>query len=313
MKTIIKYKKIIIISILVLFFIFVFVIFYKLPTPYQLNNYQATPLSTEILDRNGKVLYEIYKNQNRTPVAFKNLPAYVGEATISIEDKDFYRHGGIDLLGGVFRAARDTLLTQNVQGGSTITQQLIKTSLLTPERTITRKIREIILAIWTEKIYSKNQILGMYLNQVPYGGSAYGIDQASQMYFNKPANKLTLNEAAFLAGLPQAPSLYSPYLNPELSISRKNTVLKKMLEQNYINKATYNKTVQEKLDIKPPQDIIKAPHFVFYVKKLLEEEYGVDIVEEGGLKVTTTLDLDIQQNAEKTLKDELIKIKDLDV
>lgn len=313
MTQIIKNKKIIILSVLAVFFLLFFYIFYNLPNPYQLKNFQATPLSTEILDRNGKVLYEIYKNQNRTPVKLKDIPSYIGKATISIEDKDFYRHGGIDLLGGVFRAVRDTLLTQNVQGGSTITQQLIKTSLLTPERTIRRKIREIILAVWTDKIYSKDQILEMYLNQVPYGGSAYGIEQASQMYFNKPAAKLTLNEASFLAGLPQAPSLYSPYLNPELSIARKNTVLKKMLEQNLIDKNTYDKTINQKLDIKPPQNIIKAPNFVFYVKGILEEKYGADVVEEGGLKVTTTLDLDIQQNAEKTLKDELEKIKDLNV
>lgn len=313
MKKIVKNKKIIILSILAGFFLMFFYIFYKLPSPYKLKDFQATPLSTEILDRNGKILYEIYKNQNRTPVKLKNLPSYIAKATIAIEDKDFYRHGGIDLLGGIFRAVRDTLLTKNVQGGSTITQQLIKTSLLTPERTIVRKIREIILAVWTEKIYSKDQILEMYLNQVPYGGATYGIEQASQMYFNKSATKLTLDEAAFLAGLPQAPSLYSPYLNPELSINRKNTVLKKMLEQNLIDKKTYDKTINQKLDIKPPQNIIKAPHFVFYIKKILEEKYGVDVVEEGGLKVTTTLDLDIQENAEKILKGELEKIKDLDV
>ena len=313
MKKILKNKKITILTILAVLFLLIFYIFYKLPNPYQLKNFQATPLSTEILDRNGKTLYEIYKNQNRTPVKLKDLPAYMGKATIAIEDKDFYRHGGIDLLGGIFRAIRDTLLTKNVQGGSTITQQLIKTSLLTPERTIRRKIREIILAVWTEKIYSKDQILEMYLNQVPYGGAAYGVEQASQMYFNKSATKLTLSEAAFLAGLPQAPSLYSPYLNPDLSMNRKNTVLKKMLEQNFIVKNTYDKAISQKLDIKPLKDIIKAPHFVFYVKKILEEKYGVDVVEEGGLKVTTTLDLDIQEIAEKTLKDELEKIEDLNV
>jgi len=305
--------KIIVLSLLAVFFLVYFYIFYNLPNPYQLKNFQATPLSTQILDRNGKLLYDIYKEQNRTSVKLKDLPKYMGQATIAIEDKDFYRHGGVDLSGGIVRAIRDTILTGNVQGGSTITQQLIKTSLLSSERTIVRKIREMILAEWTSKIYSKDEILEMYLNQVPYGGSAYGVEQASRLYFNKPAKKLTLWEAAFLAGLPQAPSLYSPYLNPDLSLNRRNTVLKKMLEQKYINQAAYDSAIKQKLDFQPPKNIIRAPHFVFDVKKVLEEKYGVDVVEEGGLKVTTSLDLDIQTEAEKILKDELEKIKDLNV
>lgn len=298
---------------LVFFGIFLFVVFYKLPNPYKLKNYQVTPLSTEIYDRNGKLLYQIYKEQNRTPIKLKDLPPYVAQATIAIEDKDFYKHGGVSFLGGILRAIKDTLLTQKIQGGSTITQQLIKTSLLTPERTIIRKIREIILAIITEKIYSKNEILEMYLNQVPYGGAAYGIEQASRLYFGKSAKNLKLAEAAFLAGLPQAPSLYSPYLNPELSMNRKNTVLKQMYIQKYIDEKTYKQAINEKLDIKPPINTIKAPHFVFYVKKILEEKYGVETVEKGGLKVITTLDLDIQEQAEKIIKEELEKIKDLNV
>ncbi|GAB4219800.1 MAG: PBP1A family penicillin-binding protein [Candidatus Microgenomates bacterium] len=297
----------------ILAFYFLFLIFYKLPNPYKLKNYQVTPLSTEIYDRNGKLLYQFYKEQNRTPVKLKDLPDYVAKATIAIEDKDFYKHGGISFLGGILRAVKDTIFTGKIQGGSTITQQLIKTSLLTPERTIIRKIREIILAIITEHIYSKNEILEMYLNQVPYGGAAYGIEQASRLYFGKSAKKLTLSEAAFLAGLPQAPSLYSPYLNPDLSISRKNTVLKQMLVQKYIDEKTYNQAINENLNIKPPVNTIKAPHFVFYIKKILEEKYGVDTVEQGGLKVITTLDLDIQEEAEKIIKDELEKIKDLNV
>jgi len=313
MIKIIKNKKIIILSALAVFFLLIFYIFYNLPNPYKLKNFQATPLSTQILDRNGKLLYDIYKEQNRTSVKIKDLPVYIGQATVAIEDKDFYRHGGINLLGGILRAVRDTFLTKNVQGGSTITQQLIKTSLLTPERTIRRKIREIILAVITEKIYTKDEILEMYLNQVPYGGAAYGIEQASLLYFDKSAKKLDLAEAAFLAGLPQAPSLYSPYLNPELSFNRKDTVLKKMLEEKYINKKNYDQAVSEKLKIIPPKNIIKAPHFVFYIKKILEEKYGADVVEEGGLKVTTTLNLEIQEKAEEILKAEIEDLEDLDV
>ena len=295
------------------FFLVFFYIFYQLPNPYKLKDFQTTPLSTQILDRNGKLLYDIYKEQNRTSIQLKNIPKFVSEATIAIEDKDFYKHGGISFFSGMLRAFKDSLLTGRVQGGSTLTQQLIKTSLLTSERTIRRKIREIILAMMTEKIYGKDEILEMYLNQVPYGGAAYGIEQASLLYFNKPAKELNLPEAAFLAGLPQAPSLYSPYLNPKLSFSRKNTVLKKMFDQKYIDKKTYDKAISQKLDIRPPKNIIKAPHFVFYIKKLLEEKYGVETVEVGGLKVTTTLDLDIQEAAEKTLKEELEKVEDLNI
>ena len=295
------------------FFLVFFYIFYQLPNPYKLKDFQTTPLSTQILDRNGKLLYDIYKEQNRTSIQLKNIPKFVSEATIAIEDKDFYKHGGISFFSGMLRAFKDSLLTGRVQGGSTLTQQLIKTSLLTSERTIRRKIREIILAMMTEKIYGKDEILEMYLNQVRYGGAEYGIEQASLLYFNKPAKELNLPEAAFLAGLPQAPSLYSPYLNPKLSFSRKNTVLKKMFDQKYIDKKTYDKAISQKLDIRPPKNIIKAPHFVFYIKKLLEEKYGVETVEVGGLKVTTTLDLDIQEAAEKTLKEELEKVEDLNI
>ncbi len=306
-------RKIIVLSFLAAFFLVFFYFFYDLPNPYKLKDFQATPLSTKIFDRNGKLLYDIYKEENRTPIKLESLPKHMAQATIAIEDKDFYRHQGVSFLSGILRAVRDTFLTTNVQGGSTITQQLIKTSLLTPERTIRRKVREIVLALWTEKIYTKDQILEMYLNQVPYGGSAYGIEQASMLYFDKSAKKLNLAEGAFLAGLPQAPSLYSPYLNPELSLNRKNSVLKRMFEDKYIDKNTYEKAKNQKLDIKPPKDIIKAPHFVFHVKKIIEERYGKDVIEEGGLKVTTTLDLDIQTQAEEALKEEISELEDLDV
>lgn len=290
-----------------------FYIFYKLPSPNSLKDYKAVPLATHILDRQGKLLYEIYREEKRTPVKVKDLPSYVKHATISTEDKNFYKHGGISLIGGVLRAIKDTILRQRLQGGSTITQQLVKSALLTPERTIRRKIREIVLALWTERIFSKDEILELYLNQVPYGGSAYGVEEAAQTFFAKHAKNLTLSEAAFLAGLPQAPSLYSPYINPDLAKKRRNEVLKAMYEEKYIKKNVYEKLSQEKLFIQPIKQNIKAPHFVFYVKSLLEALYGIKQVEEGGLKVTTTLDLDIQEKAEKVLKEELEKIKDLNV
>ncbi|MGB3019943.1 MAG: biosynthetic peptidoglycan transglycosylase, partial [Microgenomates group bacterium] len=164
------------IAVTVLAILIYFFIFKDLPNPANLANYKVVPLATHILDRNGKRLYEIYNDQKRTPVKLSTLPKYVYQASIAIEDKDFYRHGGISIFGGIIRAMKDIVVTRSLQGGSTITQQLVKSALLTPERTIQRKIREIVLATWTEKLFTKDQILEFYLNQVPYGGSAYGIE-----------------------------------------------------------------------------------------------------------------------------------------
>lgn len=307
-------KKIVITTVIVLFSIIIyFFIFYKLPSPASLKNFKATPLSTHILDRNGKLLYQLYQKQKRSPIKVDDLPKYVGQASISIEDKNFYQHNGISIFGGMLRAVKDTLFRQQLQGGSTITQQLVKSALLTPERTIQRKIREIVLAIWTEKIFSKNEILELYLNQIPYGGAVYGIEEAAQRFFGKPAKKLTLAESAFLAGLPQAPSQYSPYNNPDLAVKRRNEVLKAMLEQKNIDKKTFDKAIKSKLVVKPFEEKIKAPHFVFYIKNILEQKYSTKEIEEGGLKITTTLDLNIQDEAEKILKEELEEVKELDV
>lgn len=284
----------------------------NLPSPYNIGktNY---PLSTHIYDRNDKLLYEIYREQNRTPVNVKELPLFVAQATIAIEDKDFYRHQGVAIFSGMVRAIKEMIVNKNLQGGSTITQQLVKTALLTPERTITRKIKEVILALWTEKIYSKDKILEMYLNQVPYGGSSYGIEEASKTYFGKNAKELTITEAALLAGLPQAPSLYSPYINPEAALIRRNDVLAAMKNQGYIDEKSKIEYQASKIEVLPPKTSIKAPHFVFYAKNLLENYYGIKTVEEGGLKVKTTLDNKIQEETEKILKEELEKINYLNV
>lgn len=284
-----------------------------LPTPYALKDYKAIPLSTHIYDRNGKLLYEVYKDENRTKIKLNSLPKYIGQATVAIEDKDFYKHGGVSIFSGVLRAVKDMLKTSNLQGGSTITQQLVKSALLTPERTIQRKIKEIILAIWTEQIFSKQEILEMYINQVPYGGSSYGIEQASKTYFNRSAKDLKLHEAALLAGLPQAPTLYSPHINPEFAKNRRDAVLRNMLAQKYITEVQYNESVKQPIQVRPPTSKIKAPHFVIEVKKLLEEEYGLQQLEEGGLNVTTTLDLSIQEEAEKALTEEIEEIINLNV
>ncbi len=310
-----KHKKIItiLVSFLLTLFLFYWFIFKDLPNPNSLKNYQAIPVSSHILDRNGKLLYEIYNDQNRTPIKFSELPSFIKQATIATEDKDFYKHQGVSVFGGIIRALKDMAFQKGLQGGSTITQQLVKSALLTPERTIQRKIKEMVLALWAERIFAKDEILEMYLNQVPYGGSAYGIEEAARTYFNKKAKDLTLSEAAFLAGLPQAPSLYSPYANPDLAKARRNEVLKRMKEQKYIDESSKLKAQKSDLKVTPLRTAIKAPHFVFFVKPLLEEEYGVQMVEEGGLKVFTSLDLELQEKSETIVREELEKIKKLNV
>ncbi len=304
----------IIILLLISFSVFIYYfIFYNLPTPQSLKNYKIIPLSTHIYDRKGRLLYEIYRDQNRTPIKLSDLPDFIPHATVAIEDKDFYRHNGIAPISGIFRAVRDAVLTGSMQGGSTLTQQLVKGTLLTSERTVQRKLKEMVLAIQTERTFNKDQILELYLNQIPYGGSAYGIEEASKKYFDKHAKDLTLDEAALLVGLPQAPSLYSPFLNPDKALWRRNVVLDKMYEQGYISKSSRDKAKKTKIKLVPPKIPIKAPHFVFYVKDQLEKQFSTKEVEEGGLRVYTTLDLDIQASAEAILRDELEKIKDLRV
>ncbi len=288
-------------------------IFFNLPSPQRLKNYQTIPLSTQILDRHGKLLYSIYKKEKRSLIKLNNLPPYVAQATIAIEDKDFYHHHGISLVGGLLRAIKENLLGSQLQGGSTITQQLVKTALLTPERTIRRKLRELVLAVWTETIFSKDEILELYLNQIPYGGTAYGIEEASRRYFDKSAKNLTLEEAAFLAGLPQAPSLYSPYNNPHLAKKRRDEVLLAMKKQRLIDEKTYQSAIKKPLTVIPLKEKIAAPHFVFFVKEELEKKFNVKEIETSGFKIYTSLDLEIQNYAEKVVIEELENLKSLNV
>lgn len=283
-----------------------------LPSPTRLSN-SSLPRSTHIYDRNGKLLYTIYSNKNQSFTPLKKIPENLQHATIAIEDKDFYRHGAVDLRG-ISRAAYATLVRKDLQGGSTLTQQLVKNSLLTPERTLERKIKEVMLSFATEALYSKDQILEMYLNQVPYGGTAYGVEAASQTYFGKPVQKLTLAESALLAGLPESPSVYSPFgSHPELAKARQVEVLRAMERQGYITKQQMTDAMHQELKYQRIQSDIKAPHFVFYVKDLLVKKYGQQKVEQGGLNVTTSLDLDLQDYAQATVAAEVAKIKNYHV
>lgn len=275
-----------------------------LPSPAKLARPEAFPVSSKILDRNGVLLYEIYADQNRTPIKISDLPKHVTQATIAIEDKNFYRHHGFD-TGGILRAFYKTITGQRLEGGSTITQQLVKVALLTPERTISRKIKEAILTVATEILYPKDQILEMYVNHIPYGGTTYGIEAAAKRYFDKSAKELSLSEAALLAGLPQAPSRYSPWSSPDAAKSRQSQVLSRMAEEGFITEEEANKAKEADLAYGTAVVDIRAPHFVMYVRDLIENKYGTELVTKGGLKVTTSLDITLQEAAEATLAAEL--------
>jgi len=282
-------------------------LFWGLPSPSDLIT-SNVPVSTKLFDRNGKIIYEIYADKRSTPVNIDELPKYVIDATIAIEDKDFYKHHGISLTG-ITRAAYNTLFKQKLQGGSTLTQQLVKNALLSPERTIKRKLRELAITVVVETMYSKKQILELYFNQIPYGSTAYGIGAAAELYFNKEAKDLTLGEAAMLAGITAAPTKYSPFgAHPEYAKERQEIVLSRMLEDKLISENDYEKTKNETLQFADPEKF-KAPHFALWVKEQLAEKYGDTVVEQGGLRVTTTLDLDLQEFAENAVATEIAKLK----
>lgn len=290
-----------------------FYIFKDLPSPTRLSQ-DIYPVSTKIYDRNGQLLYEIYTEKNRAPIKITELPDYVKQATIAIEDKDFYRHHGL-VMHSILRAAYRTIFKQQTQGGSTITQQLIKNAVLEdPRRTIQRKIKEALLTAIVELIYRKDQILEMYFNHAPYGGTAYGIEQASLTYFDKSARDLDLAEATLLAGLPAAPTRYSPFgAHPELAKQRQRLVLNRMVEDNYLTQEEADAAVDQPLNYAQQATDIQAPHFVMYVKDILVEEYGQRLVEQGGLRVTTSLDLDIQQFTQATVSAEVAELNSANV
>lgn len=279
-----------------------------LPSPTGLSS-SSLPKSTKIYDRKSRLLYTIYSNKNQSFTPLSKIPQDIQQATIAIEDKDFYRHGAVDLRG-IARAVYATLVKKDLQGGSTLTQQLVKTSLLTPERTVQRKVKEVFLSFATEALFSKDQIIEMYLNQVPYGGTAYGVEAAAQTYFGKSAQKLSLAESALLAGLPESPSTYSPFgSRPELAKNRQEEVLRAMEKEGFITKKQMEQTMNEDLKYKQIASDIKAPHFVFYVKDLLVKKYGAKKVEQGGLNVRTSLDLDLQNYVQATVSGEIARLK----
>ncbi len=280
----------------------VFAYFSKdLPSPDKINDRNVAE-STKIYDRTGDtLLYEIHGEAKRTLVSLDQVSDYVEKATISAEDKDFYRHFGFDPKG-ILRSLFLNAKGDNKVGGSTITQQFVKNSILTSEKTYTRKIKELILAVEIEIKFSKNEILQMYMNEIPYGSNAYGVEAASETFFEKKAQDLTLAQAAMLASLPQRPTYYSPYGNhmDELK-TRQEWVLDRMAEDGYITQDEADQAKGEKIVFAEEKEGIIAPHFVMYVKDQLAEKYGDKLIQEGGLKVYTTLDYDMQLKAEKAV------------
>ena len=262
--------------------------------------------STKIYDRTGEILlYDIHQDIRRTYITFDRMSPNIKNATVAIEDSEFYNHGGIRLTSIVRAVLSNILGTGRTQGGSTITQQLVKNTLLTQKKTYTRKIKEWVLAIKIDRSMSKDKILEYYLNEAPYGGNVYGIEEASKTYFGKKAVDLTLIEAAYLAAIPQSPTTLSPYgKNKDKLEERKNLVLDRMLELKFITEKEYNTAKQERVVFIPQATLgIRAPHFVFFIKDYLEQKYGDEMVERGGLKVTTTLDYGLEEKAEQIVKD----------
>ena len=257
--------------------------------------------STKIYDRTGKiVLYDLGSDAHRTSISYTDMGTNIKNATVAIEDSNFYQHNGIQIKAIVRALIADIRGTGIHQGGSTITQQVIKKSLLTDDKTIVRKIKEVLLALKLDRAYPKDEILGIYLNEIPYGGNIYGIQEATQAFLGKDPRDLTLAEAAYFAAIPNAPTHYSPYgTHKEDLENRKNLVLAREHELGFITDEQYASAKAEVVVFKEQKSQgIKAPHFVFFIKDYLEEKYGTDMVESGGLKVISTLDYELQQAAE---------------
>jgi len=273
------------------------------------------PLTTRVLDRHERLLYKIYRNQNRTWVELEKIPESLIEATIAIEDKEYYSHNGFSIRGMV-RAAFYNLRNQDGLpiGGSTITQQLVKNTLLSSEKTWKRKVKELLLAVALEYRLTKDEILELYFNEVPYGGETYGVQEASLKYFEKNVWEINQGEAAFLAGMPAAPSRYSPFgSKPENAWTRQGKVIREMFEAGFIDEKELESLWKNKVEIAESKSEIKAPHFVFYVKGMVTERYGVAPTEQGGMKIKTSLDLDLQEEVEKIVEEEISKVRRINI
>ncbi len=286
----------------------------KIPDINQIE-YLKIAQSTKIYDRTGEILlFNIYKDKTRTVVPLSEMSEHIINATIAVEDRDFFNHDGIKITS-IIKAAFENITGARThkRGGSTITQQVIKNTILTREKTYTRKIKEAILAFKLERLWTKEQILELYLNETPYGGTIYGVEEAARFYFGKSASELTILESAYLAAMPQAPTTYSPHgKNRHLLENRKNLILKLMLNQGFITSAEYKEARESEVEflLRNSRTGIKAPHFVMYVIKQLEEKYGKEVLRNKGLKVITSLNYELQEKLEDIVKEKVLEKKD---
>jgi len=283
--------------------IYLFKILNELPDVSFLNSY-APDQSTQIFDINNNLVASIHADEDRISVPLNKISPYLQSAVISIEDNRFYSHSGIDLMGTVRALYNNLLHRDSIQGGSTLTQQLVKNSFLTPERSLKRKFLEAILSVKVEMSYSKKEILEKYLNQIYWGNQAYGIEKGARRYFKKSAKDLNLSESSMLAGLIKAPELYSPYINMKEAKKKQLTVLNKMYEFGFITKKQKDLAYAGPIKLAPRKfAYAKYIYFVDYVSYLLRKRYGDNVVRRGGLNVYTTLEPQVQQIAEKTIMD----------
>ena len=286
-----------------------------LPNPRQISEYRAFE-TTRIYARDGTtLLYELVGPGDgvRTPVSFEQIPQLLKDATIAVEDADFYRNPGVDLRGIIRAALQNYQSGEIVSGASTITMQLVRAILLDPtersEQSYERKLREAIMAYRVSQSYGKDQILNLYLNEVFYGAQAYGVEAAAQTYFAKHVWELTPAEATLLAGLPQSPSTYNPFLNVEAARARQRVTLNLMVQHGKLSATEAEQIFAEPIVLAPPERQLLAPHFVFYVRDQLERTYGPDLLYRAGLRVVTSLDLAWQQEAERIAKEQIEQLR----
>jgi penicillin-binding protein 1A len=279
-----------------------------LPSPANLQTI-APPVKTLVYDRNEKLVHEFFK-ENRSVVPLREIPRPLIQAILAIEDRRFYSHWGIDPIRLARALITDIVARRPEQGGSTITQQLARNLFLTHEKTMTRKLKEIVLAIRIEQTYTKDEILEMYFNQIYFGEGAYGVDAAAKVFFGKRVQELGLPECALLAGLPRNPRDYSPRRDPDRALRRRNLVLSQMLAAKFINRAAYEQASEAPLGVtKTRYNSREAPYFMEMVRQYLDERYGNNQLYEGGLKIHTTIDIDIQHAAEESLERRLTALE----
>src|SRR5467141_2126987 len=275
-----------------------------LPQVDQLEHYRPSSI-TELYDDQGRTIGS-FALQRRVVAAYDDYPQILCQALISIEDKDFFRHWGINVWRIAGAAYRDIKSGGRVQGASTLTMQLARNLFLSPDRSFHRKIQEALLAVQIERRFTKPQIFTLYANQIYLGHGVYGFEAAAQFYFSKPAKRLTLDEAALLAGLPKSPSYYSPITHPDHAIKRRNLVINAMLEDGKITAGPATDARNKPLELKLQHDSNSlAPYFTEDIRRYLENKYGSDQVHQGGLRVYTSLDMDLQRAANQAVLDGL--------